>query len=369
VSVPFPRPVHVAGAAALTPFGADWRGLAARAAGAATPASLEVPALAPADDPCEPRHRKMMSRAAYLAAAAVRAALREPAVASLDVAPAEIGCFLGVGASGGEISELEAMLRESVAGGAFQLDRFGDAGLRAANPLFAFQLMNNFTLCHAAILAGLQGPNAAFFSRGAGTVRALREAAFAIAEGDAPAALAGGADSALYPVTAFELSRGDARARPSEAAAVLVLSARPTSVRLHRAEILRASPSPGASGAGLSPFGGEAKQDLPSAVAELYFPLAPRSGERIGVRGPALVVVSASDPDARAALADAAARADATEIIVVDRLFGETLAAAPAIAWTIALDWLGTRPAGSARVVSRGLDGELGVVELVKEAA
>jgi hypothetical protein len=87
------------------------------------------------------------------------------------------------------------------------------------------------------------------------------------------------------------------------------------------------------------------------------------------VRGPALVVVSASDPDARAALADAAARADATEIIVVDRLFGEMLAAAPAIAWTIALDWLGTRPAGSARVVSRGLDGELGVVELVKEAA
>jgi hypothetical protein len=41
----------------------------------------------------------MMSRAAYLAAAVVRAALREPAIAELDVPPAEIGCFLGVGAS------------------------------------------------------------------------------------------------------------------------------------------------------------------------------------------------------------------------------------------------------------------------------
>ena len=46
----------------------------------------------------------------------------------------------------------------------------------ACNPLFAFQLMNNFTLCHGAIRGGLGGPNGAFFSRGAGTVRALAEA-------------------------------------------------------------------------------------------------------------------------------------------------------------------------------------------------
>ena len=142
----------------------------------------------------------MMSRAAYLAAAAVHAALRELRRRGPGWGRrADTGLFLGVGASGGDIPELEAMLRESVAGDAFSLDRFGDAGLRAANPLFAFQLMNNFTLCHGAILAGLEGPNAAFFSRGAGTVRALREAAFAVAEGEAPVALAGGADSALIP--------------------------------------------------------------------------------------------------------------------------------------------------------------------------
>ena len=124
----FPRPVYVAGAAALTPFGAGWRGLAARVAGGAPP-SPAVPALAPDDEPCEPRHRKMMSRAAYLAAAVVRGVLREAAVAALDVPPADVGCFLGVGASGGAIAELEAMLRESVTNGAFQLARFGDSGL------------------------------------------------------------------------------------------------------------------------------------------------------------------------------------------------------------------------------------------------
>jgi hypothetical protein len=327
--VTFPN-VYVAGAAALTPFGPGWRGLAARVATGSAPAAPAVPALAPADDPCEPRHRKLMSRAAYLAAAVVRAALREPGVAALAIPPSEIGCFLGVGASGGEIPELEAMLRESVAGGAFRPDRFGDAGLRAANPLFAFQLMNNFTLCHGAILAGLEGPNAAFFSRGAGTIRALREAAFAVAEGDAPVALAGGADSALYPVTTFELARA-AVSRPSEAAALLTLSAHPTPVRLLRADLT------------LSPPGAERP------------------------RGPSLTIVTATLPDRRAALA--AAHPDAAGLLVLDPVFGETLAAAPALAWTVALDWLADRPRGHARVVSAGLDDQIGVVELVKEAA
>jgi hypothetical protein len=336
VSAPFPPAVYVVGAAALTPFGLGWRGLAARAAANEPPARTEVPALAPDDDPCEPRRRKMMSRAAYLAAAAVRAALRVPAVAALGVRPADTGLFLGVGASGGEIPELEAMLRESVAGDAFQLGRFGDAGLRAANPLFAFQLMNNFTLCHGAILAGLEGPSAAFFSRGAGTVRALREAAFAVAEGEAPVALAGGADSALYPVTTFELGRSGPPVRPSEGAAVLALvpgSVEATSVRLVRAEV---APS---------------------------FSLEARRGER----GPSLVVVTASDPAARASIA-ADARAQETEIVVVDEVLGETLAAAPALAWAVAFDWLAARPQGRACVLSRGLDGELGVVELAKGA-
>jgi hypothetical protein len=337
VSVPCPSAVYLAGAAALTPFGLGWRGLAARAAAHEPPARTEVPALAPHDDPCEPRQRKMMSRAAYLAAAVVHAALREPAVAELEARPADTGLFLGVGASGGEIPELEAILRESVAGDAFQLERFGDAGLRAANPLFAFQLMNNFTLCHAAILAGLEGPNAAFFSRGAGTVRALREAAFAVAEGQASVALAGGADSALYPVTAFELARGGAPLPPSEGAAVLALAARPverTRVRLVRAEV---APS----------FSFEAQR---------------------GERGPSLLVVTASDPAARAVLA-AAARPDEAETVVLDGVLGETLAAAPALAWAVAFDWLAGRRHGQARILSRGRDGELGVVELAKEIA
>jgi len=84
------------------------------------------------------------------------------------------------------------------------------------------------------------------------------------------------------------------------------------------------------------------------------------------VRGPSLVVVTTSNPDDRAALARAACAGE-TELLITDAAFGETLAAAPALAWAVAFDWLAQRPFGGARVVSRGLDGEIGVVDLLKE--
>jgi len=313
MNAPFGRPVYVVGAAALTAFGMGWRGLAHRLAGGERPRTRAVPPLGSEDQPCEPRHLKMMSRSAYLAAAAVKLVLRDAAVAALNIPPADTGYFLGVGASGGDLNELESMLGESVVAEEFDLRRFGDAGLRAGNPLFAFQLMNNFTLCHAAILAGLQGPNAAFFSRGGGTVTALREAAFAVGGGDAPLVLAGGADSALHPVTAFELARAGVTT-PSEGAAVLALAAQSndaTPVRLLRAEVLTdgsMAPSP--------------------------------TGDTVCVRGTDL-----------------------------DAAFGHTLAAAPALAWMVALDLLAARAAGRVRVETTGLDGVTAVIELGKEPA
>lgn len=313
MSGPFGRPVYVIAAAALTPLGLGWRGLAGRLARGERPRTRAVPPLPPAAEPCEPRHQKMMSRAAYLAAAAVKLVLGDEAVTALGLSPPELGCFLGVGASGGDMNELEAMLGPSVAGAQFQLGRFGDAGLRAANPLFAFQLMNNFTLCHAAILAGLQGPNAAFFSRGAGTVTALREAAFAVGGGEVPLALAGGADSALHPVTALELGRAGV-APLSEGAAILALGAQPNAaspVRLERAEALV----------------GAARAPAPA--------------------GPTLRVSGAE----------------------IDAILGHTLAAGPALAWIVALDVLAARPHGRVRAEAIGLDGVTTVVELAKGAA
>jgi hypothetical protein len=326
--------VFVAGAGVVCAAGRNWRGLAG-AAPVDRPGALPP---VPRDcDPCEPRRLNLMSRGAHLGAIALHAALADAGWAG---AGADVGLFMGVGASGGDLAELEAMLRPALRadGGGIDLARFGAQGLAAANPMFAFQLMNNFTLCHGAIAAGLQGPSSAFHSRGAGTVTALREAAFAIAEGDVGRTCAGGADSALHPVTLAELDRAGARDRgciPGEGAALLALAAecaRPLA-RLARAQVFP---------------GGELQAVAARAL--------PRRGST------ALVLAACSDP-ARAALL-AAADGWPGPVLDVAAATGEALAATPAIAWTLALDRLVR--AGDTRVVvlSAGPDGDLGVVEL-----
>jgi hypothetical protein len=351
----WPRPVYVQSLAALSAFGVGWRGLAAFVRRGERPAALEVPALAANDEPCEPRQRKLMSRAAYLGAAAIKLALRArgglPAIPNPGT-EAGVAFYMGVGASGGDMAELEAMLRASVDGGRFDLGRFGAAGLTAANPLFAFQLMNNFTLCHGAILGGLQGANSAFFSRGAGTVTALREAAFAVASDEAAIALAGGSDSALHPVTREELVRGGWIARdlaPAEGAALLALGATAApdqpQVRLTRAEVHVAR-------------GGSLGEAAAAALA-----IAPGSG----ARRPAALVICPWGAPVRTALAAAAEREmTGREILDASVVLGDALAAAPALGWAVAHDWLSEtgHEQESAVVLSAGIDGELGVVEL-----
>jgi 3-oxoacyl-[acyl-carrier-protein] synthase II len=357
------RPISVGGVGALCGFGVGWRGLAAFVRRGTRPPAPEVPPLGAGDEPCEPRQRKLMSRAAYLGAAAIGLALRDldgaGRGADADVeadgrSEPGVGLFMGVGASGGDLAELEAMLGASVEGGQFDWGRFGGAGLLAANPLFAFQLMNNFTLCHGAILSGLQGPNGAFFSRGAGTVTALREAAFAVAAGEAAVALAGGADSALHPVTAAELARGGWIARglaPAEGAALIALAA-PAS----------APPPAGARGVSLVRAEVRVARDGDLAtIAAAALAAGPPAG-------PDAIVLCPWGEPARAALVAAAARAAApdTEILDAGAALGESLAAAPALGWAVARDWLDEprHERGRVLVLSAGIDGELGLVEL-----
>lgn len=235
------RPVPIVGAGAVCAHGLQWRGLSQTLrSGDAQPRlsselaashpgtrSFELESLSPPETLVERRARLLMSRGAILAAMATSAVLRDAGWSGrLD----DVGFFLGVGASGGSLEQLTAMLAASVDDGGFSLARFGEQGLAAVNPLFAFQLMNNFTLCHSAIFHGTQGPNAAFFSRGTGTVIALLEAAHAVADEECSRALAGGADSSVHSVTWAELVREGWAERglvPGEGAALLAL-ARPT---------------------------------------------------------------------------------------------------------------------------------------------
>ncbi len=179
----------------------------------------------------EARARMMMSRGALLGAVAMTRAIED---AGWE-APGQVGCWMGVGGSGPDMTQLEALLRKSYLEGRLSMAELGGRGLRAVTPLFAFQLMNNFSMCHGAILNGVDGPNGVFYSRGAGTAYALEEGWHAIASGACDFALVGGADDALHPLASEELRREGWLARgitPGEGAAVLALSSRPTGPRV-----------------------------------------------------------------------------------------------------------------------------------------
>ncbi|MCA9537949.1 MAG: hypothetical protein KC620_03625, partial [Myxococcales bacterium] len=193
--------------------------------------------LPPAREQAEARARMMMSRSALLASLALHTAV-DQAGWSPEIRAAA-ACFFGVGPSTGDLAALERLLAASASPEGFAIDRLGQRGLRAVSPLFTFQLMHNFTLCHGSILEGIGGPNGAFFSRGAATGHALAEALWALHEGDATHALAGGADAADYPVTAAELRRAGVPGRPAEGAAVLALATAPEGARA-RVDAVRA---------------------------------------------------------------------------------------------------------------------------------
>ena len=368
--------VAIVGAAAVSAFGRGGRGRGealangssaprpARELEATHPGTLaaEVPPIAPADDAGDARQRKLMARPARLAAIAARRALAE---AGFDGPRAEVGFYLGVGASAPAMDEVGALLADSVDASGFSLRRCGEEGLGACNPLFTFQLLNNFSLCHAAILEGTGGANAALYSRGGGTVRALIEAAHAIGEGEHERALAGGADSALHPLTWSELLRGGYPARglvPGEGAGLLALAARSEAplALLEGATVARA------------------RDDFAPAFA--------RALE--AARGPIDVVVLAAWGDAsRAALGElAAARLPGVRIVDASAGLGEALAATPALAWAAALDLCTgpgadrvrgrSRPSADrvggeairALVLSAGIDGDLGAVAIRSDA-
>jgi 3-oxoacyl-(acyl-carrier-protein) synthase len=346
--------IPVLAAAAISPWGAGWRGLGqALAAGAAMPGVPDEQPLA------NPRARKMMSRGAYLAARCVGELLRGAAWPR-----AEIGYFLGVGASGGSLDDMTALLAGSIADGAFSLERFGEHGLAACNPLLAFQLMNNFTLCHGAILEGIGGPNAAMFSRGAGTVAALIEAVHAVAGGDCVRAIAGGADSAIHPVMRAELARDGFVARgliPSEGAAMVALGAGMPGTG--------DAPALGVPALGVPALGVVEGCAIASGDAR---PLGDAIAEAVALAGATdldLVVIAPWGPPAAAELRGWAHANVAGAAVVDSSALGDALAASPALAWLAALDLLASGRARRALVLGAGTDGDVGAVVLARGAA
>ncbi len=331
-------PVGIEAVAAASAFGTQWRGLSG-ARGLLRPTTLladVAPGLLTAEVAAlpalrvEPRQLRLMSRAARLAVFAASQAVLEAGWTTTDGA----GFFLGVGASGGDLQELSAMLAVSLEDGRVSPDRLGRAGLLASSPLSIFQVMSHYTLCHPAIALGTDGPNGAFFSRGGGTVVALIEAVYALQEGDCERALVGGADSALHPVAYAEFVRDGALSDGlvlAEGAALLALCRNPA---------------------------------RPLALVE-QVTLGSEPGP---VEGPLDVIVTSAWGRApvERLRAWAAREHPGVQHLELGPVLGDALAAAPALAWAAALDALLAGGGRRALVVTAGLDGAVGQVVLVR---
>ena len=256
-----------------------------------------------------------------------------------------------------------ALLDASIADGAFSLARFGERGLGACNPLLAFQLMNNFTLCHGAILEGLGGPNGALFSRGAGTTAALIEAVHAIRAGDCERAIAGGADSAIAPgdarrARARRLPRARPRARRRVRGLVaLAVGRRPARRRSsgcgdreRRHECL-ARPSTAA----------------PSHGAIVRGRDGARPASRRSTGDVDLVVLAPWGPPAGDALRTwARPRRRGRRRRRLRRRSATRSPPTPALAWVAALDLLARAARRRALVLGAGIDGDVGAVVLAE---
>ena len=294
-----------------------------------------------------PRARKMMSRAAYLAARCLADLLRDT-----QWPRDRIGYFLGVGASGGSLDDIMALLDHSIGDGAFSLLRFGDRGLAACNPLLAFQLMNNFTMCHGAILEGIGGPNGAIFSRGAGTVAAIAEAVHAVRSGECERAIAGGADAATHPVTVAELARDGFLAQglaPADACGLVALTAA----------------SPGEAAAVIEGCAHASGRGRP--VGDAIGDAMSRARLAADAAVDAVVIAPWGPPAADALRSVAAARYPAAAVVDLSAR-GESLAASAALAVIAAVDRLASSP-GRVVALTLGVDGDPGVVVLSRGLA
>ncbi|MBI2373203.1 MAG: hypothetical protein HYV07_04325 [Deltaproteobacteria bacterium] len=283
--------------------------------------AFEVPLALTEPTALDAKRRKMMARPSLLASWAVARALDD---CHWKEVSESVSFHLAVGSGNGPLSDLEAVARACVQDGAASMEALGSKGLQATNPLSAFQILNNFTLCHAAIRAGIRGPNTAIFSRGVGTVSALVEARDSIVWGGERRVLVGAADSALHALTWEALEVGDfvaAHARASEGAAVLALSpsAEGAVARLEACDVFER-----ADAASLSAHG---------------------AGRVI------LTGRGALEPFVRQTLT-----ARGLDVLEATEVFGEALAATPALAWTWALEDLAAGQAD--RVLVASLSGE-----------
>lgn len=308
------------------------------------------------------KNKKMMSTPAWINALLTHKLFEQ---LPLNDIRNTIGHFMGVGASGANLEELNNIIKDCLDESSivpspnvrFSFERFGLEGLAACNPLFAFQLMNNFTMCHASILEQLGGPNSVFYSRGIGTYMAFREACLALSENQTTHTLVGASDSALHPVTKAELiqqNRLDKIVPLEDGAAILALS----SNRVPFRDLMSSDATPFLIRVrSLSIYGGNYQNKLSDHFRDFV------ASNEID-RAQTLFCAHSSQPSNPNSLHEHIREYYNTAVVNLNTFQGESLAATPSIAWLNGIEaWLQSdKP--FLLVITNGLDQGLGILQL-----
>lgn len=161
---------------------------------------------------------KLMTSAARLALAAAGDALGD-----WPGDRAELGLYLGVGREPPDEGDAEAALAASCQDGALDEDALAGRGRDLYPPLLPLKTLPNMVLAHISINLDICGENGAWAGGPEASHRALAEACWAVLEGRAPAALAGGADSLIDRGSARDRLRLGGQGAPGEAGAMMLI--------------------------------------------------------------------------------------------------------------------------------------------------
>ena len=246
---PLPEAVVITGIGMVTPLGFDADGVLERikagtsaiapprhfdASPFACPVCASIEHFRPQDFITEAKLIRLMSRDAQLAAAAAHLALLDAGLGSDRFhAPWDIGLFGATGMAGLPVKEIVPLLKASTdAAGRFDLEKFGDAGLRAVSPVLSFKILSNMPVCFVSICENIQGPNAVYTPWEGHGARAMEAGILALQAGDARCVVVGGCDVKTHELAFLALEQlglfqswrhAGTGPAPGEGAAFLVL--------------------------------------------------------------------------------------------------------------------------------------------------
>ncbi|MBI3306540.1 MAG: beta-ketoacyl-[acyl-carrier-protein] synthase family protein [Candidatus Omnitrophica bacterium] len=144
---------------------------------------------------------KVMSRDIQLSLAASQLAIEDASLQLEATDRNRFGISLGLGIINNDLDELGVGIRGSLNHeGDFQMNKFGQDGIRSLFPLWFLKYLPNMPACHISITHGLHGPSNTITTSSAASTQAIGEAFLTIQRGDADLMLAGGADSKINPM-------------------------------------------------------------------------------------------------------------------------------------------------------------------------